>query len=73
MIINENIRILYSNSEDALRVSTALDEKGKFVGKVTSVRKNGKTFVTQLSASILLDADGNTIGAVGSSLEVPDT
>ncbi len=72
-IINKDISIIYSNSDDAQRVSKALNEKGKFVGKVTSVRKNGETFVAQLSASILLDADGNPIGAVGSSLEVQDT
>jgi two-component system sensor kinase FixL len=69
-IINKDDSILYPNSEDVMRVSKALNEKGKFVGKVTSVRKNGETFVAQLSASILLDADGNKIGAVGSSLEV---
>jgi PAS domain S-box-containing protein len=72
-IINKDDSILYPNSEDVMRVSEALNEKGKFVGKVTSVRKNGETFVAQLSASILLDADGNKIGAVGSSLEVQDT
>ncbi len=72
-IINKDISIIYSNPEDELRVRKALNEKGKFVGKVTSIRKNGETFLAQLSASILLDADGNTIGAVGSSLEVQDT
>jgi PAS domain S-box-containing protein len=72
-IINKDISIIYSNSEDALRVSNALNEKGKFVGKVTSERKNGETFGAQLSASILLDADGNRIGAVSSFLEVEDT
>ncbi len=69
-ILKKDISILYINNEDEQAVSQSLAEKGKFVGRVTNVRKNGETFEAQLSASILYDADGNKVGTVGSSLEL---
>ncbi len=69
-IINKDVSVLYKNPEDELAVSQALSEKGKFVGRVTNVLKNGKTFSAQLTASILYDAEGNKVGTVGSSLEI---
>lgn len=69
-IINQDVSALYKDPKDEKVVSQGLKEKGKFVGRVTNVKKNGDTFEAQLSASILYDADGNKVGTVGSSLEI---
>ncbi len=72
-IINKDISILYQSPEDELLVHQSLQVDGHFMGKVANVRKNGETFVVQLSAAILYDAEGNKIGTVGSSLEVEES
>lgn len=69
-IIGQDIRILYADADEEANVSRALNEKGKFYGKVKNIRKNGDVFIAQLSASRLYDGEGHQVGTVGSSLEL---
>lgn len=69
-VLKKDAGMLYKNPDDAEKVNKGLEKDGWFIGKVTNVRKNGETFTAQLSASILYDADGKKVGAVGSSLEI---
>ncbi|NVK63735.1 MAG: PAS domain S-box protein [Flavobacteriales bacterium] len=64
------VRELYANEEDYIRVTTALDKYGKFVGEVRNKRKNGEEFICFLSANVLCDDDGNTLGVMGVSHDI---
>lgn len=71
-ILNQDVSLLYENPEDAATVQRDLLKNGKFIGQVINKKKNGETFIAQLSAAILYDSDGNQIGTVGSSLKIKD-
>lgn len=64
------VRDLYANDEDYARVTTALEEHGKFVGEVRNKRKNGEEFICFLSANVVHDDDGNALGVMGVSHDI---
>ncbi|PIE86672.1 MAG: hypothetical protein CSA03_04120 [Bacteroidetes bacterium] len=64
------VRELYAYEEDYIRVTTALDKYGKFVGEVRNKRKNGEEFICFLSANVLCDDEGNTLGVMGVSHDI---
>ena len=58
---------IYGSTKDYLNVSTSLNDKGVFAGEILNKRKNGDTFSTFLSATVLFDEDGKRIGTMGVS------
>ena len=58
---------IYGSTKDYLNVSTSLNDKGVFAGEILNKRKNGETFSTFLSATVLFDEDGKRIGTMGVS------
>lgn len=69
-IKNLEVKELYASEEDYIRVTTALEHVGKFTGEVRNKRKNGEEFICFLSANVLYDDDGNSIGVMGVSRDI---
>ncbi|MDH4127489.1 MAG: EAL domain-containing protein [Spirochaetota bacterium] len=71
-VIWKNIQILYDNDIDGNKINKYLLENGQFVGEVTNKRKDGTSFPTYISASKLVDSEGNFIGFMGISREITE-
>lgn len=69
-VMGKSVDILYANRREARCVSEELKKQNYFCGEVTNIRKNGQTFISTLSASELLDEDGNFIGYMGISRDI---
>ncbi|MBN2425917.1 MAG: PAS domain S-box protein [Calditrichaceae bacterium] len=70
--IGQNVLMLYANKKDADFVGRQILKYGKFIGEVSNIRKNGQKFISLLSATILLDGQGNIIGTVGNSRDITE-
>lgn len=61
-VINKPIHILYANSYDWRRVKEKIEQETIFSGEVIKKRKNGETFPSYVSASILKNLKGREVG-----------
>src|ERR1044072_9464686 len=66
-IRKKGLEILYASKEECDAVIKSLNEKGMFSGEVTNRNKNGKLFISFLSANLLYDNHKKVIGSMGIS------
>ena len=72
-ILGKHICLLFANSAEWDNVEKKIfSGDGIFIGEISSVKKNGKRFIAYLSASILKDEKGQTIGAMGVSRDITE-
>ena len=71
-VVGNHIKMLYSSEEVGRKISTAVMEKGNFIGEITNIRKNGERFPSLLSASALHNKKGEIIGKVGNSRDITE-
>ncbi|MDH4127758.1 MAG: PAS domain S-box protein [Spirochaetota bacterium] len=71
-IIGKNIEILYDKDEDRNNISKAFNELGQFSGEVINKRKDGTTFPAFISASVLRNPEGKSIGFMGISRDITE-
>ncbi|MDQ3108721.1 MAG: PAS domain S-box protein [Bacteroidota bacterium] len=69
-IHKKNLEILYASKEDCDAVVKALTENGLFSGEVRNKDKDGKIFVSFLSANLLYDENRKVIGTMGISRDI---
>lgn len=70
-IIGKHVSMLYANPEERIRVNEEIIRtKGTYAGEITNLKKNGEKFTAYLSASVLLNEDGDAIGAMGVSRDI---
>ena len=62
--------LLYQDPAAGLKVNETLRRSGKFTGEIINRRKNGRTFRTFLSSSVLRDEEGKAAGFVGISRDI---
>ena len=63
---------LYKDKDEYEHVEQQINSKGFFIGKITNKKKNGKLFITHLSASHITDDNGNIIGLMGISRDIKE-
>jgi PAS domain S-box-containing protein len=63
--------LFYDKNED-LKLTKALNEKGYFKGEIVNKRKNGESFITYLTANVILNKAGERIGAMGISRDITE-
>jgi PAS domain S-box-containing protein len=61
---------LYANPEDQKKVVDSITKTGVFSGEIFNVDKNGRKFLSYLTATGLFDEAGNLIGGMGVSRDV---
>jgi PAS domain S-box-containing protein len=71
--IGMNISSIYVRDEERNKIiGTQLEQSGYFSGEILNKKKNGEEFISFLSASIIRDANGRVVGAMGISRDISD-
>jgi PAS domain S-box-containing protein len=65
-------KILFSSEKEFRIVNNNLKRTGKFSGEINNIRKNGELFTSYISASILLNKEGEIIGSMGVSRDITE-
>ena len=71
-VLGRYIDQLYQKPEEGEAIRHSLLKEGKFIGEASNRRKNGETFVSSLTSSILRGADGDVLGVVGVSRDITE-
>ncbi len=71
-VLGKHVNMLYLNPDEGDMGSKTARETGEMVSEVTNVRKDGSTFPAFLSATVLKNAMGETIGVMGISRDMTD-
>lgn len=72
-VIGKPIEILYADETEKVDVAGAIAKDGQFKGEVLNRKKNGEVFLAYLTASALLDDNGQLIGSMGVSRDITKT
>ncbi len=71
-IIGKHMNVLYDNPDEGMRIYKTTIENGRLVQEVLNRRKNGETFPSLLSSSVLNNANGEMIGIMGVSRDITE-
>jgi PAS domain S-box-containing protein len=71
-ILGKHVGILYDDQGNGLKIHESIMKTGGFVGEAVNKRKNGKSFKSFLSASVLRDSDNRSIGFMGISRDMTE-
>ncbi len=71
-VIGRPVQMLYAKPEEACRVHESIQSTGLFEGEIVHRTKSGATFIAQLEASLLCDAQGNPVGVMGISRDITE-
>ncbi len=69
-VVGKHARMLYATEAEHTRVKRELDEHGAFTGEVRNVDREGKGFISFLTASRLYDEQGTLLGSMGVSRDI---
>ncbi len=68
-ILGKHVDVLYEDPEQGIAIHNKVLREDGFTGEVVNKRKDGTTFYSTLSSSILRDKNNNPIGIMGVSLD----
>jgi PAS domain S-box-containing protein len=71
-VLGQPVDLLYADPSEGSLVSGALLKHGRFSGEIGNRRKNGETFYSYLSASVVRDGNGNIVGGMGISWDITE-
>ncbi|MBS4027050.1 MAG: PAS domain S-box protein, partial [Ignavibacteriales bacterium] len=71
-VLGKHVSMLYADSDQGQKVYTTTLANGRCVEEIVNRKKNGETFSTFLSASVLHNAEGELLGFMGISRDVSD-
>jgi len=71
-VLGKSVNLLYDDPKTAEMVRSIAFERDGLVGEIVNRRKNGELFTSLLSAAILRDAEGKTLGIVGTSMNISE-
>lgn len=71
-VLGRPVDLLYADADKSAPLRSALREEGKYTGEVLNRRKNGSTFPSFLSATVVRDAAGKIVGVMGISRDITD-
>lgn len=71
-VLGKNIKILYSDPDQAKIPADVLHDKGYFSSEVLNRRKNGELFKSIVTATLIKDSQGNILGTMGVSRDITD-
>lgn len=71
-IIGRNVYDLWRDKDQLEAALNELDRKGRFLGTLTAVRKDGSAFEALLSLNQVYDERGNLVGLVASHIDITE-
>jgi PAS domain S-box-containing protein len=71
-VLGQSIRLLYADPSTSKEIFTATLKQGRHVQEVLNRKKDGTLFHSLLSASVLRDGGGGTIGVMGVSRDITE-
>lgn len=71
-VVGKLVDILYAEPAEGSKVNDTTLSTGHCIAEVINVRKNGETFSSLLSASVLRDANGRMLGVMGISQDITE-
>ncbi|MBF0563739.1 MAG: response regulator [Nitrospirae bacterium] len=71
-VLGKNVDMLLYDTGDGKSVGSALRETGKYQGVITNRRNNNEFFQSFISASVLRNAEGAIVGAMGISRDITE-
>ncbi|HEY4719694.1 MAG TPA: ATP-binding protein [Candidatus Methylomirabilis sp.] len=71
-VLGTHVDRLYADPSEGTRMSNALTMHGGFIGEVRNKRRNGEIFYAYVSASVMRDATGKVVGAMGISRDITE-
>lgn len=71
-VLGQPVHILYAEPDVGRAVHQSALEEGVFTGEILNQRKDGSTFASYLSASVLRDPAGQIIGVMGISRDITE-
>ncbi len=72
-VLGKHINILYADPAVGLEAHKTTQQSGQFYGEVLNKRKNGETFTSFLSSSILRDENNEFLGVMGVSRDITES
>jgi len=69
-VLGRPVSLLYADTDKTESMRDALLRDGKYSGEVLNRRKDGSTFPSFLSASVIQGMDGKTVGVMGISRDI---
>ncbi len=69
-VVGKHVNILYADPKEGLKIHKKTVRHGQYVQEILNRRKNGETFPTLLSSSVLRDSSGNKVGVMGVSRDI---
>src|SRR5207249_4202456 len=71
-VLGKDVFMLYAEPSEFRKVYVIMNSENQFVGEILNRRKNGEVFPSFLSAAVLRDGRGETIGTMGISRDITD-
>ena len=71
-VLGKHVNALYANPDEGMKIYKTTVENGRYVQEVLNRRKNGETFPSLLSSSVLQNAKGEMIGVMGVSRDITE-
>ncbi|MBN1995712.1 MAG: PAS domain S-box protein [Anaerolineae bacterium] len=71
-VIGRHIDLLYADPQEGLLIHHETIETGQCTREILNRRKNGEVFPVLLSASVLRDAQGQTVGVMGLARDITE-
>lgn len=71
-VLGKHVGILYDDSSQSMLIHNTTRDSGVYEGEILNRKKNGDTFISQLSSTALCDKNGNVIGIMGMSRDVTE-
>ena len=71
-VLGKHVDLLYASPSDGLKINETIQEQRGCVREVWNVRKSGEYFPSFLAASVLRDAQGRQVGAMGISRDITE-
>lgn len=69
-IVGKPVEVLYANPKEFKKVNDSIEKKKVFTGEIINKRKDGETFVSLLSSSVIMDKKGKVQGSMGVSRDI---
>ncbi len=71
-VLGKQVKILFVDVDEEAKINKIVRRFGRFSGEILNKRKDGEVFTSFLSASILKDTDGESLGTIGISRDITE-